>query len=369
MPAGVTVHLVYPHGNRISSPDAIGRHLGGALAERYDVRLYDWADTTRIIPAPGDVLIGHPHPAPWTVFRRSARESGWRRVIAMSPFNGDPLQMAWIDPIVGSCDIYLAITGCYWFKRVRETPFSHWQPKLIHLDLAVDRVEFPSVKMDFNPPGRRRFVYIGHSGWPKSTQYLSEIARLLPAQTEFAWIGNGAPIEQLRALGHYDFREARGRELIAGYDFTITAAAADSNPATILESMAWGLIPICNPESGYERYESIPNIPLNDAAGAARILANLLEATDAQLCAWREENWRLLDQHFNWHRFTANVVDAIESSERPPLGPRTAERRLALRLAAWRSPFGPFRGYVVRHAVRLILDRGRRLVRRSVRPG
>src|SRR6185503_18178356 len=80
------VHLVYPHGDRISCPDAIGRHTAAGLrASGYQVVAHDWDETGVIRPDPGDVLIGHPHPAPWTIFRRSAQRPGWRRVLLLSP--------------------------------------------------------------------------------------------------------------------------------------------------------------------------------------------------------------------------------------------------------------------------------------------
>src|SRR5512132_2659791 len=82
-----TIHLVYPHGPSISCPDAIGRHLGERLRPHFQVLQYDWDETRALEPGPDDVLLGHPHPAPWTIFRRSARKAGWRRIVPMTPFN------------------------------------------------------------------------------------------------------------------------------------------------------------------------------------------------------------------------------------------------------------------------------------------
>ena len=107
------VHLVYPHGPRVSAPDSIGRHLGQRLAARYDVVLHDWDERGVIKPEPGDVLLGHPHPAPGTIFRRSARERGWSRVLMMAPYDHDPRQVAFENPVIRDCDLFLAITGLY----------------------------------------------------------------------------------------------------------------------------------------------------------------------------------------------------------------------------------------------------------------
>lgn len=52
-----TVHFVYPHGSRISTPDAIGRNVGKYLEQEYAVMYYDFAHSWVIKPAPGDVFL------------------------------------------------------------------------------------------------------------------------------------------------------------------------------------------------------------------------------------------------------------------------------------------------------------------------
>jgi glycosyltransferase involved in cell wall biosynthesis len=339
--APTRVHLVYPHGSSISTPDAIGRELGRRLETAYEVIHHDWSDRDVIRPEPGDVLLGHPHPHPNTVFRRSLRQKGWRRRIMMAPFNhGDLRQVAFEDPIVSSCDLILAITGPYWFRTVNESRCSHWRPKMIHLDLAIDQGDFPPVKTSFAAAGGRRVVYIGHSGSFKNTSHLSEIAALIP-DAEFAWMGSGArSISGLTALGQIDFGSQSGKDLVSQFDFLLTVGDADANPTTILEAMAWGLIPICTPTSGYDGIPSIPNVPVDDAAAAAAIVRRLLSVNEPDLLAMQSANWRLLDEHYNWDRFTAQVAEAIESTESPPLGPESLKRRVMFTFYDITSPYG-----------------------------
>jgi len=335
----LTIHLVYAHGPRISCPDAIGRHLGNRLQARYNVLYYNWQDTRLIRPGPDDVLIGHPHPVPWTCFRRSVRLPGWKRVLLMSPYHhGDDVQVAFLESVIARCDLYLAITGNYWFSTIDESLYSHWRPKMVHLDLAVDRAEFPPIKMDFNAPGQRRFVYIGNCFPGKNVGYLTHIARLMP-EVEIAWIGQGRPgIPGLRPLGYQDFATDEARNILARYDFMLTVGKADANPATILEAMAWGLIPICTPQSGYVGYPGIVNVPLDHPEEVVRILRQLQQQPDEQLKAWQAKNWQLLDTHFNWDRFARQVMDAIESDASPALGHEPRARAWWIRWAALRSP-------------------------------
>lgn len=325
-----TIHLVYPHGPSISTPDAIGRNLGARLEGRYRVIHHDWTASYRIEPRPTDVLVGHPHPLPWTVFRRSSRAKGWSRILMLAPFADDPLQIAFEDAVIGDCDQFLAITGPYWFTRIQHSLCSHWRPKMVRLDLAVDRADFPPLKTRFNGPGARRFVYIGHAGHYKNTRYLSEIAGRSPG-VEFAWIGGGRPtLPGLVALGGQDFSTATGREVVAGFDFLITVGRADANPTTILEAMAWGLIPVCTPQSGYDGIPGIVNVPLDDPTAATAVVRALQEMPDSELRRIQQGNWNALDRVYTWDRFTAAVVEAMESTESPPLGPVSRARRLQL---------------------------------------
>jgi glycosyltransferase involved in cell wall biosynthesis len=340
-----TIHLVYPHGSRVSCPDAIGRNVASRLSQRYNVKLYDWNDWRAVVPGPNDVLLGHPHPMPWTCFRRSLKHPGWRRIIIMSPYHhGDDLQVAFVDPIMRYADLYLAITGNYWFSSIASSGFAHWLPKMIHLDLAVDRNDFPPIKKRFNPPGQRRFVYIGNCFVGKNVGYLTEIASLLKNETEIDWIGNGRPsMPALKSLGFFDFSTATAKTVITEYDFLLTVGKADANPATVLEAMAWGLIPVCTPQSGYTGYAGIINIPPSDPGQAVSILRDLQYRSDKALNALQTGNWDLLNSRFHWDRFAQQVIDAIESEDSPALGCESWQRKWALRWAAVRSPYSPLR--------------------------
>ena len=334
--ATATVHLVYPHGPGISAPDSIGRNLGRRLAGRYTVVLHDWMERAVIKPGEGDVLVGHPHPSRATVFQRSCRQRGWRRVLMLTPFTQDLAQVAFEDAVIAHCDEFLAICGPYWFDDLERSPFSHWAPKMQRLDLAIDRLDYPPIKTRFNDLGERRLVYIGHTKAFKNTAYLSEIARRLNG-IEVAWIGTGSPLAGLRPLGWLDFATQPARNLVSGYDFMITVGSADANPTTILEAMAWGLIPICTPQSGYRDVAGIFNVPLGDAPGAAIAIIDLLRRPSAELQEIQRANWSLLDRDYTWDRFAERVVAAIESADRPALGSRTRSNRARFGLATIRS--------------------------------
>lgn len=334
-----TVHLIYPHGPRVSAPDSIGRELGRALSVEYEVRFHEWDAGGALEPLPGDVLIGHPHPDPDTIFRRSAERPGWKRIIAMGPYNEDPEQVSFLDRVLPLCDVFLAITGPYWFERIGRSRFAHWLPKMVRLDMAVNRADFPRIKQSFNPAGSRGLLYIGHSGRMKNTGYLTQIAARCPGM-RFGRMGPRlGRIGGLVDHGWQDFASDQSRELVASYDFVITVGRFDANPTTVLEAMAWGLIPVCTPQSGYENVPGIVNVPLDDPAGAADAIERLQQSPEADLLELRALNEAALDSTYSWGRFAATVRQAIESEVSPPLLPESPVTAFRLRWYASTSRY------------------------------
>ncbi len=348
-----TVHVIYAHGARISTPDAIGRKLGEHLARRFPVRLYPFNHPHAIVPAPGDVLLGYPDAAAWSPFKRSLAHPDWGRRLAIAPYtHGDLAQVAFLDRVLPQCDRFLAITGHYWFSTTAGSPCAHWLPRMVHLDLAVERADFPSLARTFNPAGRRRFLYIGHDGWYKNMGYLAALARSLPPGT-VAWAGRGKRSwPGLSEVGFHDFATPAGRAVLADFDFLITVGRADANPTTVLEAMAWGLVPVCTPQSGYDDEAGVVNVPLDDLAGALAVLNRLQTTEESELRARQASNSGRLATHFHWERFAEQVAAAIAAADRPALLPRAIANRLRMRWAEVTSPWSFLRFQNFRRALK-----------------
>jgi len=328
-----TIHFVYPRDPaRHSSPWCIGNELGDRLQRKYRVQFYGWRDRLMIDAQPGDVLIGHPHWSRSTVFQRALAHRHLARRLILSPYVGDPRQVAFVDKFIDRCDLYLAITGRYWFDRVDESPMRRWCPKMRHLDLAVNRQHFPRIKGPFNPPGQRRFVYIGHTARNKNVGFLTRLKQACPELPLF-WIGQGRDkIDGLTELGFMDFRRQDSQAVLASFDFMITAGKTDANPTTVLESLAWGLIPVCPPQSGYVDCPGIVNLPVDDLDAAVSVVRQLQTCDGSMLTGIRDAGDAVLQQHFHWDRFFSQVDSAINGTESPALAPA----RLRDRLVLWR---------------------------------
>jgi len=333
------IHLIYPTGEKISTPDVIGREIKKSLEKKYEVRVYNNNAFRIISPGDADVLLGHWHPNPFTVFRMSAQKKGWKRIIAIAPFCPDTTgwHNAFGNKIIGKCDRYLAITGNAWINRLEESPFHHWKPKIVHLDLAVDREDFPFIKRNFNQVKKRRFLYIGNTNWCKNIQFLEKLSKELP-DVDFAWMGGNQTLKNIKGFGVLDFSKKEAKNLIQEYDFLINVGTADANPTTILEAMAWGLIPVSSVQSGYEKFSGIQNIPIDNIYRAVETIKNLQLIPEEQLNKWQQDNLDCLDKHFNWDRFCSQVLDEIESKFCPNLTEITKNDRLSLHTAELESP-------------------------------
>jgi len=325
-----TVHFVYAFGPNKSCPNAIGRELTLRLENEFQVIQHHWNSEEVIYPSDGDILLGHPYYSPSKCFYRSMKNKGWSRVIGMWPFSsGDLTHSAFQDQVIRHCDLFLLITGPYYFKNLGQTIYQDWLPKARHLDLGVNRNDFPVLKQNFNPPTQRKFVYIGSKTTYKNLPYLSALALANP-HLSISWIGNpkDEALPGVASLGYSDFQSPEGKALVSQFDFLITVGSSDANPATILESMAWGLVPICTPQSGYDSCPGILNLPLGDIESASKVINAANQLEDAVLKNMQQTNWTALDGHYNWDQFSKDVLAAIQSSESPRLNSNLSRRAI-----------------------------------------
>ncbi|HZI89727.1 MAG TPA: hypothetical protein VFD83_04670, partial [Candidatus Polarisedimenticolia bacterium] len=224
------------------SPLTIPHHLLPALRTLDDVRFYDWKERVAIRHSTNDVLLGHPFPDDLSrAFNRACLEGGFATRVALNPLHyGLPEYCQALSPALDACDHILGITGPYWFDKWNEGPFARWTPKITHLDMAIDIRRFPRIKRSFNPPGRRKFLYIGHGLPPKGTHLLSQLFGLARGKHECVWIGADRTLPDLDGRPPRLLEGATVERLAQECDIFLTMGVSDANPTTILESMAWG---------------------------------------------------------------------------------------------------------------------------------
>ncbi len=317
----MTVHFIYAKGNRISTPNAITNEVDKRLSDLYNVKLYNWDDQITIYPEEGDILLGHPHEWRKTVFKQSMKNKGWSKIIMICPYHHGVPTFAVYDDCYKYVDVFLVITGEYWFDNMCESIFSHWCQIAKLMDLAVNRGHFPFIKNRFSPIGRRKFLYIGSMLKYKGTDYLLKLIKANP-QISFGWIGLGN-LPEYNNLIHYGVLDTSldsTRDIIKEYDFLITTGSSDPNPTTILEAAAWGLIPVCTRESGYYEDNWIFNIPLDDLKGASKRIELLNNLPEEKLIGMQKNEEIVLENKYNWNIFTNKIIAAIEYEKPAKIG-------------------------------------------------
>lgn len=340
----MTVHFVYNKGHALKTPERILYELSKRVARAYHLKTYAMNELGSITPQPGDILIGHPSRfTDNSIFNRSFHHPGWAKRIVICPFSyGMPLDAAAIDPLVEAADHYLAMCGPYWFETVGQSLLSHWQYKMRRIDLGVNRADYPASKTAFNPRGKRRFLYIGNAGPMKGGDIFCALAEANP-DMEFGWMNWTGPrncpagtllrdylaIERrLRAgritvHGGANWQDQDHVGTVTSYDFLLTCGRSDSNPSTIFETSAWGLIPIAPKTCGFYEDDWLVNIPLDDFAAASGILRALNNAPEDELMARQAAGFRQLDQTYTWDRAAQQMIDCIAAPS--PLAPVDAE--------------------------------------------
>ncbi|UCG57070.1 MAG: hypothetical protein JSU70_19670 [Phycisphaerales bacterium] len=315
------------------SPYENTKHLFEGLSQHAPTLLYCLDEHVSCKFSGEDIFLGHPvfpfRPGRRGVTELSIAQSPRPRVVALvSPLHCDTdiktnhINRSYLDGInelIDRVDILFAIMGRYWWDRWPNSPFAHWIPKMVRLDMAVETSLFPRVKNRFNPPGKRGYLYIGRNGPMKGTRFLGELLSSL-GDYRRGWIGVGQDIPGITRISHdRDLTPDFMAEIAETYDFFVSAAAADPNPTTILESMAWGFPVICTPQSGYYETSYRKNIYRDDLGRSVQVLRQLQFADEGTLMRMADEARMVVEREYTWDRFVGTVCAGL-GLKRPRAG-------------------------------------------------
>lgn len=318
------IHFAYagsPEMGEIRSPYCITRHLYKYLQQRAEVVYYEWSSGSVINTCKNDVVIGHPnyHPnTPIVKFFNSNQEC--RVKCTIHPFHSLRVDDNFpFDPLVRTADAYFAICGQYWYDTIGGTAFSHWKEKMVRLDMAVNKDEFPFVRTKFNPPGQRKLVYIGSSTPHKNLNFMTQVMQKLPNVT-LHWYGGdgGHPLSRLpnvKAIGATGvfqnivsgINPKMAKVIVDETDIFINTSISDANPTTLLETTAWGCIGACTPQSGYYNDPMFEELSLNDIDRTIATIKKLLYEPSEVLMQKAIANRRIIEENYNWDVFCNKV--------------------------------------------------------------
>jgi glycosyltransferase involved in cell wall biosynthesis len=279
----------------------------------YSTLLYDLSERVLVRGGKDDVLVGHYCPGDEsTVWKRSMLEGEFCIKIAMNPLS---YQMAEIcgelDPYVADVDSIFGIMGNYWYDTWEKGPLAHWKSKIIPLDMALDIQRFPQVKTRFNPPGRRKFLYIGWSGPQKGTHLLSILFGLAGARHRCVWVGSGPSVPNVEHRPPASFTQEYLKAIASECDFLITMGVSDANPTTVLEAMAWGFPVCCTPQSGYCDRQEVYPLSITDMAHNLQMLDYLQGIHDEELLERATVAREIVARKYTWRQFTEKVLEGL----------------------------------------------------------
>lgn len=309
------------------SPYENTRNIYEALAKHLPTSLYHLTERVRCNFAPDDIFLGHPYfphdKNGWGVTELAAQEKVRPRTFALiSPLHCDTyirtthINKEYLDDVnrlMPVTDILFAIMGEYWWDRWDSSPYAHWKPKMVRLDMAVDTGKYPRLKHRFNPPGERGFLFIGSSDDLRKGS--AHFSRLMEAFGECrkGWIGGGPEIPGVpRISGHRSLTPEFMAKIAEDYDFFISTAVADPNPTTILECMGWGFPVVCTPQSGYYETDYRRNIYLDDFEKSVLVLRELQNADDDAIMQMANQARQVVESEYTWEIFCETIIKHLK---------------------------------------------------------
>ncbi len=314
-----------PWQHPLRSIHAISYHLLHAFKQRgYPVRFYTVYEHSVCHLKPQDIFIGMPLPANgfgerWlgsddraSVTSRTIRKYPRNKNFLIMPYAHDEMYVGWARDIVAQNAAQgggtILIGGGKWSKNwdcspYRDIPF----PGLLHVRMGIDHNEHPRVKLHFNPKGKRRYLYMGHTEWYKNPKELERLAHALP-QFEWLHVGGGR-LKGWKKIAEFISLTPSAMEALAKQaDFFVSVSTADPGATTILEQMCFGLVVACTPETGYELSSLIP-LSTTDTEANIKTLLDLQTVEEAELLIRASQNRTIaIDQH-SWKQFCDSVLE------------------------------------------------------------
>ena len=187
--------------------------------------------------------------------------------------------------------------------------------------MAIAIRHFPRVKRAFNPPGRRKFLFIGNGEPYKGAHLLSQLFGLTAGKQQCVWIGADRELPNLERRPSQRLQGAVMERLAAECDVFLTMGISDANPTTILESMAWGFPVGCTPQSGYYQMSELKELSTTDMSHNLAVLDYFQSAGEGELLQLAERARSLVETRFTFERYTRTVLDTVMRLA-PQLGTR-----------------------------------------------
>ncbi len=311
----------------IRAPHSITYNLIRAIRARgHSIRLYSLYERGVIRHRPEDIVIAAPLPSGGlgvtrereddraSITSRTIREYPSARNYIIMPYAHDEQYSMLAHDLIGENNKAgggaIFIGGKIWERdwKTRSPLADLGDLRKVHVtEMGIDASEYPFVKNRFNPKGKRKYLYIGHTAWYKNTAELERIAERMP-EYEFAHIGGGEVKGWKKLTNFAPLTREYVAQLAQEFDIFVSVSTADPQATTIVEQMCFGFAVACTPETGYD-YPSLTNLRTGDTEYNVRALLNLQNADEEELRARAHANRRIVEEKHGWGQFTDRILN------------------------------------------------------------
>ncbi len=308
----------------IRAPHSISYNLLHALKQCYHVRFYSMYERGRIALGPHDIFLGQPVPVgnftygprsatddPESIVSKTIRTNPHNKnKFLIMPFANDEGYIGWAKRVTAEADGLVLIGGELWRRDFSATPLGDLRARpVVGVNMGIDERDYPLIKTHFNPAGKRRYLYIGHTGGYKNIAALEDMAATIPG-FEGGHIGIGN-IRGWKKLSDFtELSPAFMHHIADEYDIGISCSSADPQATTILEQMCFGFPIACTPETGYE-LPSIVQLSVTDAQLNREQLRILQTEPEEALHARARQNREYALRCHGWKDFTESVMSFV----------------------------------------------------------
>lgn len=316
-------NVLIPWKRPIRAPHSISYHILKELKKKHHVRFYSAYEHGVCNTKPGDLVIGHPAPVlphvpPREIdkkaitYRTFTERSDITKIIMM-PYSHDADYAAWWSDLVkehGRNCVFLS--GPIWFDTWNKSPFKDFEiSNKYRMNMGIDLEDYKRSKISYNKPGKRGFLYVGHTAWYKNIAQLESIAKAMPGY-RFGHIGSGNIPGWEKISGFADLTPEFVRTVARDFDIFVNASHGDPQVTTVLEHMAMGFLVACTPESGYS-YESLQKLSTHDTEFNVSQLMILQNIQEAEIETRVADNLRILRENHSWSKIAKDTLTFIES--------------------------------------------------------
>lgn len=303
-----------------NSPYSLTYNVGRYLRQRvtalgYEFQYVNLDDTSEHDVQPQDVIVAHS----WypTGFMMATLDKKVKARFMLQPYQHDIVgknESWWIKSIADKCEWLFFVTGKYWYDTMHEGLYGDWKAKSTRLDMAINSTLHPHSKRHWNKPGQRKFLSIGADIPYKGLDLIADLARV--AGVHLGYFGSAprerfAHVPQFAHYGSRDFTPELQAEISNEYDVFVSLARGDANPTVLLETACWGMLPMCNLQSGYYADQPFMELSKSDMLFNLSQIDYIQQAPEYELRQRAEQiRQRVLTEH-TWDIFCSTLWDKL----------------------------------------------------------